>query len=81
MLGYSCIASGLRGSDGSLIGIIGVTGRTGSFAAKRLTRPLLAAASDMPAYSPPNAVHRTPNRNLRFVSEGSCPAHPGYRAP
>lgn len=47
MLGYSCIASGLRSPDGSLIGTIGITGRTGRFAAKRLTRPLLAAASDI----------------------------------
>jgi DNA-binding IclR family transcriptional regulator len=47
MLGYSCIAAGLRGPDRSLIGMIGVTGHTGNFIAKRVTRPLLAAASDI----------------------------------
>jgi DNA-binding IclR family transcriptional regulator len=47
LTGYSCVAVGLRSTDGTLIGTIGVTGRTGSFAADRLTRPLLAAASDI----------------------------------
>lgn len=45
--GYCCIAAGLRGPDDTLIGMIGVTGRTGGFDPGRLQRPLLAAADDI----------------------------------
>ena len=40
------VASGIRGPDGALVGIIGVTGRTSGMRADRLTRPVLAAASE-----------------------------------
>ncbi|OHV27848.1 hypothetical protein BBK14_18835 [Parafrankia soli] len=46
-LGHSCVAAGLRGRDGSLVGVIGITGRTATLAAPRLTRPLAAAAADL----------------------------------
>ncbi|QXJ20583.1 helix-turn-helix domain-containing protein [Actinomadura graeca] len=46
-LGFSCVATALRGPDGSLIGCIGITGHTGSLPAERLGRPLLAAARDI----------------------------------
>jgi DNA-binding IclR family transcriptional regulator len=45
-IGYSCVATGIRNPEGSLIGIIGVTGRTGRLHTQRLIRPLLAAAQD-----------------------------------
>ena len=45
--GYCCIAVGLHGPDGTLIGMIGVTGRTGGFDPGRLRRPLLTAANDI----------------------------------
>jgi len=45
--GYSCITVGLRDQSRSLVGIIGVTGRTSSFAAERFTRPMLTAASEI----------------------------------
>jgi DNA-binding IclR family transcriptional regulator len=45
-IGYSCVATGIRGSDGSLIGVIGVAGRTGNVQTHRLARPLLTAARD-----------------------------------
>ena len=47
LLGYSCIAAGVRGPDQRVIGVIGVLGRVGNFTAERLTRPLLAAAADV----------------------------------
>ena len=46
-LGYSCITVGLRGPDGGLIGVLGITGRTGSFAAERLTRPMRTTAGEI----------------------------------
>ncbi|WP_433467394.1 IclR family transcriptional regulator [Spirillospora sp. CA-128828] len=51
LLGFSCVATGLRRPDGSLIGCIGVTGRTGNLPTRRLTRPLLAAADDIGRYA------------------------------
>lgn len=45
MLGYSCIAARVLGRDGNAVGAIGIIGRTGSFVAERLTRPVLDAAS------------------------------------
>jgi len=47
VLGYSCVATGVRDPGGKLIGMIGVTGRTGGFDPARLRRPLLAAADDI----------------------------------
>jgi len=47
VLGYSCVATGLRDPGGKLIAMIGVTGRTGGFDPTRLQRPLLAAADDI----------------------------------
>lgn len=47
-LGYHCVATGLRAPDGSLAGVVGVTGRTGGGrAGERVVRPLLAAASEI----------------------------------
>ncbi|MES9605364.1 helix-turn-helix domain-containing protein [Actinomadura sp. NPDC000929] len=44
-LGFSCVATGVRGPDGALVGCLGVTGRTGSLPTGRMAR-LLPAASD-----------------------------------
>lgn len=46
-LGYSCLATGLHAPDGVLIGMIGVTGPSGTLAAHRLTGPLLTAADSV----------------------------------
>ncbi|MFE6610918.1 helix-turn-helix domain-containing protein [Amycolatopsis sp. NPDC057786] len=45
--GYSCLAVHLRSPDGTLVGALGVTGRTGISASTRFTRPLLAAAEQV----------------------------------
>ena len=47
VLGYSCVATGLRSPDGELIGILGVTGHTASLSTRRLIQPLLIAARDI----------------------------------
>ncbi|MDI2128348.1 IclR family transcriptional regulator [Yinghuangia seranimata] len=44
-LGYSCLATGLHGPDGALIGMIGVTGLSGTLATHRLAGPLVTAAN------------------------------------
>ncbi len=49
MLGYECLAAGIQDAAGRMIGVLGVTGRTGMMSAARLTRPLLAAASGIQA--------------------------------
>ncbi|RZU74985.1 IclR family transcriptional regulator [Micromonospora kangleipakensis] len=54
MRGYNCIAAGVHGPDRRIIGVVGVSGRTGSLAVERLARPLLAAASYIE-----QAFHRT----------------------
>lgn len=46
-IGFSCLAAGIRGTDGSLLGIIGLTGRSGRLPTARLTPALLAASSDI----------------------------------
>ncbi|WP_067458011.1 IclR family transcriptional regulator [Actinomadura macra] len=58
LLGFSCVATGLRGPDGSLIGCIGITGHTGSLSTQRLTRPLLAAAHNISRCA--RALHEEP---------------------
>ncbi|MEV6984737.1 IclR family transcriptional regulator C-terminal domain-containing protein [Sphaerisporangium sp. NPDC051017] len=45
--GFSCVATGLRDPGGTLIGTIGVCGRTNSFAPGRLAGLLHAAAKDI----------------------------------
>jgi DNA-binding IclR family transcriptional regulator len=45
--GYSCVAAGIRGPGGRIVGVLGVVGRTDSFVAHRLTRPVLAAVTDI----------------------------------
>lgn len=52
-VGYACLATGLRGPDGSLIGIIGVTGRLGGVTARRLTPPLPPRPATSTAAWPP----------------------------
>ncbi|MFI5915754.1 IclR family transcriptional regulator C-terminal domain-containing protein [Dactylosporangium sp. NPDC051541] len=58
-LGYSCIAAGIRDADGTLVGAIGVVGRTGTFVAERIDRPVRRAAEELsrlftgPAEPPP----------------------------
>ena len=47
LLGYDCLAAGVHGPDGRVIAVVGITGRTGTLAAGRLARPVLAAASDI----------------------------------
>ncbi|WP_436791258.1 IclR family transcriptional regulator [Yinghuangia sp. YIM S10712] len=46
-LGYSCAAAPLRGPDGTLIGMIGVTGRTPRLSIGRLTGVLRSVAEDI----------------------------------
>jgi len=46
MLGYNCVAAGVRDGGQRVIGVIGVVGRT-TFAAQRLARPLRDAAADI----------------------------------
>lgn len=46
-LGYSCVAAPLRGADGSLIGMIGVTGRTPRLPLPRVATALRTAAADI----------------------------------
>ncbi|OHV73005.1 IclR family transcriptional regulator C-terminal domain-containing protein [Pseudofrankia sp. BMG5.36] len=45
--GYSCIAAGIRDQEGSLVGVLGITGRIGSWAPERIARPLVAAAASI----------------------------------
>lgn len=40
LLGYGCVAAGVRGTDGRVIGVLGVVGRAHSLIAPRLTRPV-----------------------------------------
>jgi DNA-binding IclR family transcriptional regulator len=47
LLGYNCIAAGLRGPDRRVIGFVGVTGRAHAMNPRRLTKPLLAAIHDI----------------------------------
>ncbi|SNR51782.1 transcriptional regulator, IclR family [Actinomadura mexicana] len=46
-LGFSCVATGVRGPGGGLIGCLGVTGRTGSLSTGRMARLLPAASDDI----------------------------------
>jgi DNA-binding IclR family transcriptional regulator len=46
-LGYSCIAAGIYDRHGDLVGAIGVSGRTGSFVAERLRKPVCSAANQL----------------------------------
>jgi DNA-binding IclR family transcriptional regulator len=54
--GYSCVATGLRAPTGSLIGIIGVTGRASTLPVRGLIRPLLNAARDVTHKLSPSPV-------------------------
>ncbi|MEV6349528.1 IclR family transcriptional regulator C-terminal domain-containing protein [Actinoplanes sp. NPDC051851] len=58
-LGYACVAAGLRAPDGTLIGMVGVTGRTGGFDPARFRGHLLSAATaisgSLDAADPPPA--------------------------
>jgi DNA-binding IclR family transcriptional regulator len=47
VLGYACVAAGLRDSNDRVVGGVGVTGRTDRLVAHRLTRPLLSAVCDI----------------------------------
>jgi DNA-binding IclR family transcriptional regulator len=46
-LGYNCVAAGICGADGRVVGVLGVVGRADRLVAQRLTRPVLAAAADI----------------------------------
>ncbi|MEV6714473.1 hypothetical protein AB0M48_20830 [Lentzea sp. NPDC051208] len=46
-LGFSCTAVGLRDGAGTLVGVLGVTGRTANLSVQRLARPLRTAAEDI----------------------------------
>ncbi|MFG2039873.1 IclR family transcriptional regulator [Dactylosporangium sp. NPDC048998] len=46
-LGYSCIAAGIHDRHGNLVGAIGVSGRTSTFLAERLRRPVRSAANQL----------------------------------
>ncbi|MFC5000442.1 IclR family transcriptional regulator C-terminal domain-containing protein [Dactylosporangium cerinum] len=47
LLGYNCLAAGVYGRDGTLVGAVGVVGRTGAFVAERLRRPVREAAAQL----------------------------------
>jgi DNA-binding IclR family transcriptional regulator len=47
LLGYNCVAAGVYDRDGNLVGALGVVGRTSTFVAKRLSRPVRAAATQL----------------------------------
>ncbi|WP_162907047.1 IclR family transcriptional regulator [Allorhizocola rhizosphaerae] len=57
LLGYSCMAAGIRGPDHTVVGVLGVLGRAHAMALHRFTRPLLAAADDIE-----QALHRAAGR-------------------
>lgn len=46
-LGYSCIAAGVHDRQGKLVGAIGVCGRTSTFVAERMRRPVRSAANQL----------------------------------
>ncbi|MFE3200687.1 IclR family transcriptional regulator [Embleya sp. NPDC059237] len=65
LLGYSCVATGLHAPDGELVGMIGITGRIGSFDAHRAARPLRSAALDIDrAFA---ATHAAPSAEIATI--------------